>query len=439
MPCPTRQVKRKRARYNQFMVARMLGALAALALVAMPAHAETLRDLLQARGLIPPPDLAHLDGPLQATQVLDDPRDLLALLTVGDGPAAGLHAVRFDRAASRWTSAPLQWHVAAGGGGPMALEPEWCRSGLAIDRFPGGFLVRSHINPSAECTIVLGLDLAVRGVLAGWPMATLPDGRLVYQRNQVHFAPVHPVALGLFDPARGADLALYPRPPEGKARAAHVARMRAAYTPAWCNAHNHPCDPERFDERVEGEVTTEVGGDALAFALAWDNTAGWSDRERSGRLEAFRELRAALAPWDRHGEPPAALYWSLAAGLARARNLKMESHVEAALADSPDLAGLVGSALRQPPTAGQDPGTWLRALDGRWASADTWRRLGDAVAVPEEFTEVVYVYRNLRRPDSIQYREYLRRDFEARFGPWEPRRALQPDVLRRIFDGAARD
>ncbi len=382
MPCPTGQVKRKRARYNRFMVARMLGALVALALIAGPAHAETLGDLLKARGLTPPPDA---------------------------------------------------------GGGPTALEPEWCRSGLAIARFPGGFLVRSHINPSAECTIVLGPDLAVRGVLAGWPVATLADGRLVYQRNQVHFAALHPVALALFDPARGVDITLYPRAPEGRARAAHVARMRAVFTTAWCNAHNHPCDPERFDEQVQGDVATDARGDSLAFALAWDNTTGWSGRERWGRLEAFRELRAALAAWDRQGAPPGAVYRSLAAGLARTRNLQMESHVEAALADTPDLAALVGSALRQPPSAGEDARDWLLALDARWADADTWRRLGAAVAVPEEFTEIVYVYRNLRRPDAIQYREYLKHEFEARFGAWEPPRVLGADVLRRIFDGAGRD
>ena len=73
------------------------------------------------------------------------------------------------------------------------------------------------------------------------------------------------------------------------------------------------------------------------------------------------------------------------------------------------------------------------ALDGRWADPETWKRLGRAVAVPEEFTEVVYVYTGLRRPDTMKYRELLRRDFEARFGPGAPRRALAADVLRQIF------
>jgi hypothetical protein len=205
------------------------------------------------------------------------------------------------------------------------------------------------------------------------------------------------------------------------------------YTAAWCSARNHPCDPDVFDEQVSGAVVTNSSGDALAFVMAWDNTTGWSDAERWGRLEAFRELRAALGRWDGRGEPPVELYRSLGAGLARTRNLKGEAHVEAALAGEPALAALVGPALASRPAAGQDERSWLVALDARWADADTWKRLGAAVAVPEEFTEVVYVYAGLRRPDALDYRELRRRDFEARFGPGAPRRALEPDVLRRIF------
>ena len=79
------------------------------------------------------------------------------------------------------------------------------------------------------------------------------------------------------------------------------------------------------------------------------------------------------------------------------------------------------------------PRSWLEVLDARWADAATWRALARAVAVPDELTEVVYVYTGLRRPGTIRYRELLRRDFEARFGAIPLSRALEPDVLRRIF------
>jgi hypothetical protein len=416
------------------MGARLLAALAGIALSACPGWGETLGDILNARGFTPPASaLPHLGQTVQEAQVLADERDVLVVYTVGQRESVRLHVVRFQRISQTWRTAALEWSVSTGGGAPNALEPDWCRSALSIRRFSGGFLVGSHINPSAECTIVLGDDLTVSAVLAGWPVATFADGRIVYQRNQVHFASSHPVALALFNPRRLAEVALYPRKPYQTMRAAHIAKMRGIYTERWCNVHNHPCDPDVFNEHVGSVVVTDARGGALAFVVAWDNTAGWSDAERWGRLEAFRELRAALARWDGRDEPPADLYRNLAAGLARVRNAKWEAHVAAALGDQPALRELVAAALAGRPAAGQDERSWFLALDARWADAETWRRLGHAVEVPDEFTEVVYVYAGLSRPDTIRYRELQRRDFEARFGGGAPGRALQPDVLRQIF------
>ncbi len=412
---------------------KALGLLAAVALVAGPAHAETLGEVLAARHVGPPPSRLVLDQPLETYQVLDDDRDLLVVYVGPPAVAARLQAARFERATRRWTVARLDWPVAADGSGATALEPEWCRSGLAIERFPAGFLVRSHLNPSAECTVVLAPDLSVRAVLAGWPVATLADGRLVYQRNQVHFASVHPVALALLDSRRPGEIALYPPRPLREIRRAHVDRLRGVYTAAWCNARNHPCDPERFDEYVSGRVAADASSDALAFVTAWDNTVGWSDAERWGRLEPFRELRAALPTWDGASPPPDPLFRGLAAGLARARNLAHRDHVAAALAREPALRELVDAALAASRAGGQDERAWLLALDPRWGETTTWRDLARAVAVPDEHTEVVYVYSGLRRPRTAQYRELRRSDFETRFGPGLPDRALDPDVLRAIF------
>ena len=42
------------------------------------------------------------------------------------------------------------------------------------------------------------------------------------------------------------------------------------------------------------------------------------------------------------------------------------------------------------------------------------------------------MYTGLRQPDSMKYRELLRRDFGARFGEIPLRRALEPGILRQI-------
>src|SRR5258705_5119812 len=250
----------------------VLGVLAVLSVVAASAGAETLGDIARARGVSPPEGLETADPHFRTYQVPGDARDLLVVYVVGERDAATLHVARWQRAARQWTAVPLDWHVAAGG--PRALAVEHCRSGLAIDRSPGGFVVRAHINPSAECTIVLAPDLTVRAVLAGWPVVTLADGRIVYQRNQVHFAAVHPMALALFDPRRPAELALYPRKPYRPTRTAHIPRMRAVYTPDLDSAQNTPSGSDLFDERMNNDVVSDPTGDALAFVVAWDNTAG---------------------------------------------------------------------------------------------------------------------------------------------------------------------
>ena len=415
-----------------------LSTLALLVGATGPAAAETLAGLIAARGLTASSG-AGADGdlePLTSYQVLDDERDLLVVYATGPAGASRLRAIRLERASRTWTRAVLDWTAGSQG---MAMEPEWCRGGLALGRVPGGFVASAHINPSAECTILLGEDLRVREVLAGWPMVALADGRLVYQRNQVHFAPVHPVALALFDPRNESDVPLYPAAPEQKLRRQRVAEMRAIYTSDWCRVHDHPCDPEQFDEHVVGPVVADPSGETLAFVMAWDNTTGWSETERWGRLEAFRELRAAAADWDGQGDPPADLFRALAAGLSRTRNLKGGAHVAAALSGEPALRGLVVVALATPRASGQDERTWLLAQDAGWGSGETWRRLVRAVQVPAEFTEVVYmyeglgVYEGLGGPEATTYREIERADFETRYGSGAPARALEPAVRRRIF------
>src|SRR4029077_14542693 len=127
---------------------KALGLLAAVALVAGPAHAETLGEVLAAQRVGPPPSRLVLDQPLETYQVLDDDRDLLVVFVGQPAAAARLQAARCERDTQRWTVARLDWRVPADASGANALEPEWCRSGFAVERFPGGFLVRSHLNPS---------------------------------------------------------------------------------------------------------------------------------------------------------------------------------------------------------------------------------------------------------------------------------------------------
>src|SRR5258708_32578679 len=88
---------------------KALGLLAAVALVAGPAHAETLGEVLAARGVGAPPSRLVLDRPLETYQVLDDDRDLIVVYVGDPAAAARLQAARFERAPRRWTVTRLRW------------------------------------------------------------------------------------------------------------------------------------------------------------------------------------------------------------------------------------------------------------------------------------------------------------------------------------------
>jgi len=182
----------------------------------------------------------------------------------------------------------------------------------------------------------------------------------------------------------------------------------------------------------------DARGDALVFTLAFDSTTGWTDAERWGRLEPFRELREALGRWDGQGAPSEGLARGLVAGLGRARNLNAGPHVAAALSGDPELRDLVGAILAASRPEGVDAARWLSTLDSRWREAATWRRLGRVVAVPDEFTDVVYVYTGLRSPAQIRHRELPRHDFEARFGRGALGAALDPATLKQLFGTGSR-
>jgi hypothetical protein len=394
------------------------------------ARAETLLDALRATGLRPPAEpAAQLARPLVQRVSMDLEA---GLVVVGRTDAGELLAARFDRRSGRWLVkalvAPPAPAAGAGEGPGLAecgtLQEMWSWGGA------GGVRVTTHLNPSAGCTILVDPALGVAAVLYGWPLAELGD-RLLYHRSQVHFAGVHPLEIALFDPRTGASRTIHPMRPFQAVRQAHVARARAAYTAAQCAERNHACDPERFDEQLVGDVAINPRADAVAFVTELDNAAFWPEADRI-RLEAFRELRAALArPAGAAGDDTA--YRAVAEGLARMRNLGLAERVADTLAADAVSRQLVAQALAQPARPGESPREWLLRLDPRWGGPATWRRLAGAIAVADEAVQVVHVYRGLADPATTEFREVPLAEFRARFGPGALDRVLDPAALGRLF------
>lgn len=95
-----------------------------------------------------------------------------------------------------------------------------------------------------------------------------------------------------------------------------------------------------------------------------------------------------------------------------------------------ELAPVASAEERRP---GQNWRAFFDAIDGCWEHPEFWARLVKLIAVPEEFTEVIYVYRNVTNGLPIEYREMLLADFRARFGRVPVQQYLEPDALRELF------
>jgi hypothetical protein len=134
---------------------------------------------------------------------------------------------------------------------------------------PNGFFLSTHLNPSVGCTLVLSPQLELRATLNGWPLASLSDGSVVYHRSQIHYGPLHAAEIAFYNATTGRSYALYPTEPYQAVRQAEIDKLTKFFDahPEWCDQHNHPCDPGRFDNVLEGNVAVNESSDALAFLV----------------------------------------------------------------------------------------------------------------------------------------------------------------------------
>ena len=155
---------------------------------------------LLARNLPAPKDAADLDQPITSYSVLDDSRGFV-IAYYAQEPDGMLHELRvrsLDKRTRTW-----RWKT----------FPEPIGSVLHIVRGAGHLYISGHTSPSAAPLLVLSDALELKRELDGWPVLALDDGRVVFQRSMVHFAPAHGGALALYDPVADREEPLYP--PQG--------------------------------------------------------------------------------------------------------------------------------------------------------------------------------------------------------------------------------
>jgi hypothetical protein len=233
---------------------------------------DSLRQALVAHGLTPDESIIkNLDKKITSGAELDDASQYVIAYYVDDGSGLlnpPLFLERFDRKHTEWKSASLpEAHAKSEG-----LDDICYGSVLRITASGGRFFLETHINPSAGCVLVLSYDLKFQTSLFGWLLGHLGEDAMIYHRSQVHFAPVHPAELAMYDLRTKRDVPLFPRKPDSPIRRARTAQLAEFYkaNPEWCTKNDDPCDPEEFDSELQGPVATNEAEAALAFLISYE-------------------------------------------------------------------------------------------------------------------------------------------------------------------------
>jgi len=233
---------------------------------------KTLRQVLSSQKVpIDAAKLSNLEEPLAGEVVLNDSSQVAAAYTLASQqsePTPPIYVDRYDRAKNEWFTTAL--------GDGQAGHPEMdlaCTGSLENIEGDGTWLViETNLNPSAGCTLLFSEDLKLQATLFGWLVGKLNDDELIYERNEVHFAPVHPTELVLYKVQSKLDVPLFPRKPYQTIWNARVEQLKQFYRTrqSWCKTNNDPCDPERFDSALAGNVATNDEEKALAFVISFE-------------------------------------------------------------------------------------------------------------------------------------------------------------------------
>lgn len=145
------------------------------------------------------------------------------------------------------------------------LKPssECMGSVLGILEMDKEIFIKTHINPSATCTLVLDTDLKLKENFFGW-ILEMAGPYAIVEMNQIHFAAVHPAELAIFDSERLDWSQIYPIKRDPARDAFSKELTTRAPDKKWCLENNNPCDPSNFDVDIRG---INVSPDATSFTF----------------------------------------------------------------------------------------------------------------------------------------------------------------------------
>ncbi|HXY24483.1 MAG TPA: hypothetical protein VEI73_07510 [Candidatus Acidoferrum sp.] len=236
------------------------------------ASADTLKEALASKNLpTVGAKLANLEKNITSGAELDDADQYVIAYYLDDGTGElnpPLFIDRYDRKSREWKSGSLP----EAKGKSTDIDDLCYGSVLNVQAASGRLLLDTHINPSAGCLLVISPDFKLEASLSGWLVGRLGNDLLLYERSQVHFAPVHPAEIAVYDLRTKRDATIFPPKEPTPVRQARVAQLGEFYKPneAWCHKNDDPCDPESFDSDLQGPVVTNDADAAVAFLISYE-------------------------------------------------------------------------------------------------------------------------------------------------------------------------
>ena len=157
---------------------------------------------------------------------------------------------------------------------------------LNISEESGLIAIDTHINPSAGCVLLLDSNLHFKAALPGWLLGRVAN-QLIVEGNMMHFAPISPESLGIFDPDRNQFTAIYPAAEDARRRRFSQLLREQLPSRAWCEEFNNPCDPEHFSTGITN-VKTDAPRKAFSFEATMSADGFGKDAEAVIRPQTVR-------------------------------------------------------------------------------------------------------------------------------------------------------
>jgi hypothetical protein len=233
---------------------RRLALLIAFTVLNTASFAETLGDVLRNNQVpLPATTVANVEQRVTSYAVLDNPDAFAIAYYRDDGSnllSPPLYLLRYFKRQHRWQTGALR--QASVNIGPFS---DLCfGSAQTFEEFYGVLYITTHLNPSAECTLILGQDLRLKKTLYGWYLGSLRNGLVIFHNSEVHFAPTHPMEISIYDPRKGTERKIYP-PFHDTARDRYIDALDAVPPDdQWCRENNSHCETGQFSSELVGPV-----------------------------------------------------------------------------------------------------------------------------------------------------------------------------------------